>query len=485
MPDEILPGTYIQVRAEALITTGPISAGNIGIVGTASQGPIGEVQILSSYADAKTIYGSYDAFNSPNPLTLVRALELAYSNGASTVFAVRVASTAGPNAAAKAAPTAADLGAANVTIFRLEARETGTSGNDIAITIADLPTPSTLSRVTIKRGPVEEVYDVANGNELAAQVNAGSALVRALTAPPLANAGNKPAPINNVSFKGGANGAAAADTDYAAGFEALLNEDVQIVVAAGQNDDVIGNEMLAHVTDASDDNTKRDRIAVLGTRGFKDAGHPNETLTAFLTDITNPTTTGDRIILVTPGIKVTDAAATPPKEVTLPGAFAAAAVAGMMSARSPHISLTNKTISAAGLEVKFSPGQLEQLVKAQVLALEERRGFRVVKAVTTDAAAFPQITTRRIVDYAKAGVRSGADPYIGQLNNARVRQALKGTLNGFLSTMVDDEMLVADEGYKLEVTATRPEEVAGIAKVTMTLRPTFSLDKIKVVMFLG
>jgi hypothetical protein len=92
---------------------------------------------------------------------------------------------------------------------------------------------------------------------------------------------------------------------------------------------------------------------------------------------------------------------------------------------------------------------------------------------------------RRVVICRKAGVRSGADPYIGQLNNARVRQALKGTLNGFLSTMVDDEMLIADGGYELEVTATRPEEIAGIAKVTMTLRPTFSLDKIKVVMFLG
>ena len=51
-----------------------------------------------------------------------------------------------------------------------------------------------------------------------------------------------------------------------------------------------------------------------------------------------------------------------------------------------------------------------------------------------------------------------------------------------LAGMVDDEMLVS---YELDVTATRDEEIRGIARVTMTVRPTFSIDFIKVVMFLG
>jgi hypothetical protein len=48
--------------------------------------------------------------------------------------------------------------------------------------------------------------------------------------------------------------------------------------------------------------------------------------------------------------------------------------------------------------------------------------------------------------------------------------------------MVDDEMLV---GYELDVTATRDQEIRGIAAVTMTVKPTFSIDYIKVTMFLG
>ena len=45
---------------------------------------------------------------------------------------------------------------------------------------------------------------------------------------------------------------------------------------------------------------------------------------------------------------------------------------------------------------------------------------------------------------------SGA--FIGRLNNDRVRKALRGAIDSFLTTMVIDEALT---GYQLEVTATR------------------------------
>src|SRR5262249_44991487 len=152
---------------------------------------------------------------------------------------------------------------------------------------------------------------------------------------------------------------------------------------------------------------------------------------------------------------------------TLPGSYAAAAIAGMLSALDPQQSLTNKTVAVDGLEKKFAPDKLEQLVQGRVCALEDHQGLRVVRGITTDPGAFQQITTRRIVDYAKYGVRGAAEPFIGLLNNDRVRKALKGAINGFLARMVDAEML---ESYELDVTATRAEEIAGIARVVMTLR---------------
>ena len=39
----VIPGTYIEVRAEGLISVGSIATGNIGVVGTASRGPVDTV----------------------------------------------------------------------------------------------------------------------------------------------------------------------------------------------------------------------------------------------------------------------------------------------------------------------------------------------------------------------------------------------------------------------------------------------------------
>jgi hypothetical protein len=180
---------------------------------------------------------------------------------------------------------------------------------------------------------------------------------------------------------------------------------------------------------------------------------------------------------VAPGLKTVDAAAD--AAVDLPPPYTAALVAGKLSTLAPQVSLTNKTLPVDDLSEHYSSTVYKKLLQKRVLLVRRKFGFQVVKGITTDTGAFKQISIRRIVDYAKAGVRSGSDPYIGRLNNARVRAALKATLDGFLSQMVLDEMLVE---YQLEVSATRRQEIAGIAAVTMTLKPTFSIDFIRVTM---
>src|SRR5690349_473163 len=91
----ILPGTYIEVRAEGLISVGSIATGNVGIVGTAARGPRNQVVAIGSYSEALDHFGAYDAFANPtvsgHALTLTRALEQAYAGGAKNVWAVRIA----------------------------------------------------------------------------------------------------------------------------------------------------------------------------------------------------------------------------------------------------------------------------------------------------------------------------------------------------------------------------------------------------------
>ena len=95
MTEMIVPGTYIDVRTEGLISAGRVATGIVGVIGTAANGPIGEPVTLASFADARARFGLPDDFDRPedgeNPLTLVRALEQIYNNSAASVVAVRVA----------------------------------------------------------------------------------------------------------------------------------------------------------------------------------------------------------------------------------------------------------------------------------------------------------------------------------------------------------------------------------------------------------
>lgn len=340
------------------------------------------------------------------------------------------------------------------------------------VRVSYLVSQASAVKVTLRLGTAQEVYTIVDGNDLTKDINdpnTGSAWVDANAE---ANASELPAksPSDSdfASFSGGLNGEAASVSHYKTGLEKLLNENAHIIVAAGQ-DDSFGDELDAHVKEASSDVVKRDRIALVGSR-----------LNASIDDLRGHTLNSDRVIFVAPGIRTNDAPSG--QDVTLPGAYAAAAVAGLISSFSAHISPTNKTLRVGGLEKRFTRGELTQLVLSHILVLEERQGFRIVKGITTSTnTAWHQITTRRIVDFAKFGVRSAANPYIGLLNNERVRAALQATINSFLQEMVDDEMLIS---YELEVTATREEERKGIARVNIVLRPTFSIDFIKVTMFL-
>jgi len=705
MPEMILPGTYIEVRAEGLIVPGPISIGNVGIVGTGRRGRLADpgdpttVYTPTNIGEARDIFGQYDAFDNSeepnNPLTLVRAMELAYANGAQRVFAVRVAAdgaakasytlaadggtlaveavapgsgydgaelatgpyslglgvqVSGPGGAvletlgnlpqdpdqfaaqvdaasrlfsaindggnapiavgaavarttdgedATPAVFAVQAGAAPAERILFTARQAGTGMNGASITVA-AGTAADNCTVTINSGTgitetwnqvprarvaflntlsgTNPAYDYAANaisvppanlargsalftvaddgstadvtNQAAVSVTpgtdavaaefsipAGAGFIRLTVRTPGAAANTWTVAVNSfldVSFTleravetwrdvpslpaafaqvingthptynyrtrastgggsnlfkvdapgatgnvtaeqtatqtaNGTNGANAGPDDYETGLAALLNQDVHIVVLAGQGLDA-RDKLVGHVENASTDLMKRERIGVIGSDPSRQR-----------TDLVAPAQDEGRLTFVGPGVRVYDAVAN--REVPLPGTYTAAAVAGRISSLDPHASPTNKTINIRGLETVFNGTELEQLVLGRVLALESRNGsIRIVRGITTSTnTAWAQITTRRIVDYARFGVRAAANPFIGKLNNERVRQALKGSINSFLAAMVDREMLIS---YELDVSATRDQQIRGIAQVTMVLRPTFSIDYIRVVMYL-
>lgn len=467
----ILPGTYIEVRAEGLIGVGGIATGNLGIVGTANRGPVGQPVLLGSYQDALDTFGAYDRWEDPAtattpPLTLTRSAEQAFLGGASTVYAVRVANLAEDEEMASTTWTVQGDGG-TPDLFELRATSPGTWADDVEVSVeTEEGEPPVL---VLELGRVKERFPGATAGEIADQVDRGS---RFVTAEGLDDADRDTA-IGAVTAPtgGGPDGASATATEIGEGLSALEASPVNILVIGGMDAATIGATVAAHLE--ATENDGRERMAILGAS----SDDPETAIGADASAVSGP-----RVVLVAPGIRAADAARSGgDTTVDLTAPYAAALVAGRLSTLSPHVSLTNKTVPAQGLTTEYSRAQQKRLLQNRFLVLRRHLGMRVVRGITTDTGAFTQISVRRIVDYAKEGVRRGSNPYIGRLNNSRVRAALKATLDGFLSGMVLDEMLT---GYELEVSATRRQEIEGVAVVTMTLQPTFSIDFVKVIMTL-
>jgi hypothetical protein len=463
----ILPGTYIEVRAEGLIGVGGISTGNIGVVGTANKGPVGSAVVLGDYSTALATFGPYDKWPASPPttpaLTLTRTLEQLFAGGASSVYAVRVANGT-PTTQKWAINSASD-----VALLTLTATSPGSWGAALTWKFDQATNPTLLS---FSFAGKKESYNLSTAQQLADDINAGSGFFTA-SAPTTGNGAVAPAKVvASTTDVGGSDGATAGASDAATGLALLEPQPVNIVVVAGLSANDVGAQVLTHLEHTENDGNER--IAVLGAS----SDDPATLLAADGTKVSSA-----RVVLVAPGLVAEDAASTAAvKTVNLPASYSAAVVAGRLATLAPQVSLTNKDVPVEDLTTHYSRAQQKQLLGGNVLVLAPSLGMRVVKGITTDTGAFKQISVRRIVDYAKAGVRIGANPYIGRLNNERVRAALKATLDGFLSGMVLDEMLVA---YTLDVSATRAQQIAGIALVTMTLQPTFSIDYIKVIMNLS
>ncbi len=545
----IIPGTYIDVRAEGLIGVGGIATGNVGIVGTANKGKVDEVAILSSFAEAREIFGEYDAWvdGNSNELTLLRALQQVFANGASTVYAVRTARSS----ASAASRTLVD---GTGDVVTLTAKSKGTWGHDIYVQVkaasqngyiekreqdvtADPLQPlhaniaeSPRNAVKLTRGAtgqtfrlklsttgsaakgkvhvdtttgvmtfhaddlpadgdslsasyevaqaacrdieisylnVKETYTVVDATDIKRDIDNASTLVTASIAtgaePRLPDVMSEQFPL-----EGGANGETATTAQYSSTLEQLDNEPVNIVVLAGLGFSDAAATLAAHAEKA--ENAGRERLTLVG------ADEDSASAVAANAD----EIADDRVILTAPGIQAVDLIAS--REVNLPPAYTAAAVAGLIASLAVQASPTNKTLKIPGITTDYNDGKIKNLLNNRVLVIEKKAGYRVVKGITTDTGAFKQISIRRIVDYAKEGVRRATLPYIGKLNNARVRGAMYGTLNGFLSQMLLDEQLT---DFQLEVTATREQEIAGVALVTLYLKPTFSIDYVKVIMNLS
>lgn len=429
---------------------------------------VNEIRVLDATGRVVTSYGDGDIIYDPSGTPGAGEVGVDVSTGELTFAATQVPSGVQDVVATYAVDhPAPEPGQVLLTVwdgsldYAEDEAPQETSGDTLVASY--LVEPEACAQVTLAYGTTTERYVVPDGNLLAQLVNGSSSLVTGEADG--TNGDNRPRTDVDAYFGTGANapgnnGAEAGEDEYALGLEAIANTLVNIVVLAGQDAEEMGSTLLGHLNATA--RTDFERIGVIGAAGGTTA------------EFLGHNVASDRVVLVAPGIRRPDG-------TTLPPSYTAAAVAGLISSLPAQTSLTNKPLNVPGLATSFNRGEQAQLIRRNVLAVVERNGFRVLKGVTTEGEGqpFSAIPTRRIVDYAKYGVRSASNPYIGRLNNARVRAALQSTLDAFLTRMVEDEALT---GYELQVSATRAQEIAGEVNVVMTLMPVFSIDFIVVTM---
>ena len=358
----VVPGTYIEVRAEGLIGVGGIVTGNIGIVGTAARGPVGRVVTVGSYAEALEAFGLPDDLGSPRktgaPLSLTRTLQQAFEGGARVVHAVRIANG---DPVADSAEVQAAGGGHGFTMTAKGALDadgapiagsSGTWGHDLLVSLAPDPVTSGSFRLALTHRRRTQVVEGTSVEQLHDAL-ADSPWVDVGT---LENGGAKPEPIPAATaLSGGADGADAGVADAADGLEALEQQQVNLLLVAGFGADQVGNAVQGHLQRTLSEG--RERIAVLGARA-SGAATDAAPVVSDADGLEN-----DRVVLVAPGIRTAEGA--------LPPSYLAAVVAGRLSTLAPHVSLTNKALPVTP-DVRYSTGVVSTLLGKQVLVVRHQ-----------------------------------------------------------------------------------------------------------------
>ena len=220
--------------------------------------------------------------------------------------------------------------------------------------------------------------------------------------------------------------------DYQAAFDVLGRGDVQIVVCDSA-DKAVQQALRTAVETASAG--RRERIAVVGGDGDS-AAELVERAAAL---------NSERMVLVGPD--AVDGAGE-----TLPGVFAAAAVAGVIAAgRDPAVPLNGAEVKGlGGLESDYTDNDIDLLVRGGVTPLESSGGtISPVRGITTrtktggaDDATWRELTTILIVDDIIPAVRSALrSKFARAKNTARCRGAIRSQVIVELENKVAAEII--------------------------------------------
>lgn len=440
----ILPGVEIQVVKE-IVPQQLHPSGIVGVIGTAEKGPMLIPTPVTSYSEFKEIFGS------DTTQSLTKEVRNCFLNGVFQVFATRIEAAGSKDASV----TLKDADGA--TVVKLDAKIPGEAGNKIKVGVTKGSAKGTVA-VQITNGVTFEVWDnlVIDPKSDSFIVDVLDKNSKLVSAKDLTKSGKTPAKLPALveeTMSGGVT-AQPALKDFEAALETFeIEADIDMVYACDSWDPKVHALVDAHCTNMSKDAKNRIGIGTVA---------PGESIA----DIVKRTEVlaSDRFVIVAPyGV--------------------AGAVAGLISKLNYYESPTFKALTGiADLEVRYTPSQLMECLKAGVLPLEARRGRGIIveKGISTSKE---QISVTRIADHAVRGARNVCENFIGTLNTEGGRTALREKLTEFLLTMVREDAIVPSvDGTKpaflVDVYSSQLDFAQGIVRVDIAVRPVRAMDYI-------
>ena len=434
----IIPGVEVKVVKE-IIPPPAYPSGTAALIGTAEKGPELTPIHLGSWREFA------DTFGASTDYTLTLNAKQCFQNGVFEVVATRILGKGGEYAKV----TLQDEDKAEAV--ELTARSVGLAGNNIKYQVEAGSTENTV-RMLLSDGVTFEVFDdlvpdARSNKNLVKVLNESSQLVTAKAL----KSKNLPAKAE-AALKGGKQ---PGEPDVSAFEEALekleAEAEVEIVYACESSDPKIHALVEAHCVNMSQEAMGRIGVGCAAPgEDIKDIVKRTEALAS------------DRFIIVAPyGVS--------------------GAVAGLIGNLEYFQSPTFKPIRGVSeIEASYTPSQLRQLLNAGILPLRAQRGkgIIVVKGITTSKE---QISVIRTTDHAVRLVKAIGDQFIGTLNSATGRSALKEKLTEVLLQMEKEGAIVpstdgAEPAFVVDVYSSQLDFAQGIVRVDLAVRPVRAID---------
>lgn len=445
----ILPDLYVQIVPPQNLVLNGVPTNIIGVVGTASWGPVNEPTIVGSMADYAQSFGAL----MPRKYDMGTQVATAVQQGAQSFRCVRVTDDTDTAAYSILPGTNASFAAVY----------TGSLGNSIAITLAQSSKPATWRLSVLVSGFEPEIYDGLTGdgavfwNNLAAAVNTGLGPQRGPSMLVVASAGGStasPAPFSLTlgSTSAGSDGATSVSSTQLVGSDSSTRTGMYALRGQGCG--------LALLADCDDSTT----WSVEAEFGLQEGIYMILTTPAGDT-ISNAVTTKAQAGLDSYSAKLmfgdwlwwSDQVNTVVRLVS-PQGFAAGRLANL----SPEQSSLNKPIygiigsqrtgtPGSGQNSAYSSADLTALIAAGIDIIcnpQPAGSFWGVRGGhnTSSNQAIDGDDYTRLTNYIAATLAAGMGQYVGTVINSTLFAQIRSTQLSFLNNMLAQGLLGSTDG---------------------------------------